>query len=65
MKSYKWFLTLVLLIVVVLGACGHPGGLESGEASEDASNDSGETSVQPERSDSLAVWLDGENQVEV
>src|SRR5699024_11707337 len=63
MKKFNLFLVLVLSLVFVLAACGpdRPESLEEGDSA--GGGEDPEAGNEPEKSESLSVWLDGENQV--
>lgn len=62
MKKFNLFLVLVLSLVFVLAACG-PDRPESLEEGDSAGGEDPEAGNEPEKPESLSVWLDGENQV--
>src|SRR5690625_109922 len=64
MKKFNWLLVMMLSLAFVLAACGpdRPESLEEGDSAE-ADGENAEEGNEPEKPETLSVWLDGDNQV--
>lgn len=64
MKKLNWLLVLVLSLAFVLAACGpdRSESVEEGDEAE-AGGENAEEGKEPEKPETLSIWLDGENQI--
>ncbi len=64
MKKFNWLLVMMLSLAFVLAACGpnRPESLEEGDSAE-ADGENAEEGNEPEKPETLSVWLDGDKQV--